>query len=134
MGGLTEMGTGYFGYRASKAMLNVLTRTLAPELNTRGIMVNSVCPGWVQTDMGGPNATRDASSTAPPESSGRQPCRPAAPPTASSAMVSRLRGNAFSGALVPEVIVSDIRSHDLLGFEIAYDRRRNVLPISNGRR
>jgi NAD(P)-dependent dehydrogenase (short-subunit alcohol dehydrogenase family) len=58
MGGLTEMGTGYFGYRASKAMLNVLTRTLAPELHTRGIMVNSVCPGWVQTDMGGPNATR----------------------------------------------------------------------------
>jgi NAD(P)-dependent dehydrogenase (short-subunit alcohol dehydrogenase family) len=58
MGGMTEMGTGYFGYRASKAMLNVLTRTLAPELNSRGIMVNSVCPGWVQTDMGGPNATR----------------------------------------------------------------------------
>jgi NAD(P)-dependent dehydrogenase (short-subunit alcohol dehydrogenase family) len=58
MGGLTEMGTGYFGYRASKAMLNVLTRTLAPELHTRGIMVNSVCPGWVQTHMGGPNATR----------------------------------------------------------------------------
>jgi NAD(P)-dependent dehydrogenase (short-subunit alcohol dehydrogenase family) len=58
MGGLTEMGTGYFGYRASKAMLNVLTRTLAPELKTRGIMVNSVCPGWVKTDMGGPRATR----------------------------------------------------------------------------
>ena len=58
MGGLTEMGGGYFGYRASKAMLNVLTRTLALELKAQGILVNSVCPGWVRTDMGGPNATR----------------------------------------------------------------------------
>ena len=59
MGGLTEMGTGYFGYRASKAILNVLTRTLSQELHERGVMVNSVCPGWVRTDMGGPSATRD---------------------------------------------------------------------------
>ena len=58
MGGLTEMGSGYFGYRASKAALNVLTRTLARELEPRGVMVNSICPGWVKTDMGGPNATR----------------------------------------------------------------------------
>ena len=58
MGGITEMGSGYFGYRASKAALNVLTRTLAAELRPRGIMVNSICPGWVKTDMGGPNATR----------------------------------------------------------------------------
>ena len=58
MGGLQEMGGGYFGYRASKAMLNVLTRTLALELRSRGIMVNSVCPGWVKTDMGGSNAPR----------------------------------------------------------------------------
>ncbi len=58
MGALTEMGSGYFGYRGSKAALNVLTRTLANELKPRGIMVNSICPGWVKTDMGGPNATR----------------------------------------------------------------------------
>lgn len=58
MGGIAEMGSGYFGYRASKAMLNVLTRTLSRELHTRGIMVNSVCPGWVRTDLGGPSATR----------------------------------------------------------------------------
>ena len=58
MGGITEMGTGYFGYRASKAMINVLTRTLAVELRPRGVLVNSVCPGWVKTDMGGTSATR----------------------------------------------------------------------------
>jgi NAD(P)-dependent dehydrogenase (short-subunit alcohol dehydrogenase family) len=61
MGSISEMGPGYFGYRASKAGLNVLTRTLAYELKPRGIMVNSVCPGWVKTDMGGPGATRDVS-------------------------------------------------------------------------
>lgn len=59
MGGFSEMGSGYFGYRASKAALNVLTRTLAQELSSRGIMVNSVCPGWVKTDMGGANAPRN---------------------------------------------------------------------------
>ncbi len=58
MGAFSEMGSGYFGYRASKAALNALTRTLAQELTSRGIMVNSVCPGWVKTDMGGPNASR----------------------------------------------------------------------------
>jgi NAD(P)-dependent dehydrogenase (short-subunit alcohol dehydrogenase family) len=58
MGALTEIGSGYFGYRASKTALNVLSRTLALELKPRGIMVNSVCPGWVKTDMGGPSASR----------------------------------------------------------------------------
>ncbi|MEW6636742.1 MAG: SDR family oxidoreductase [Actinomycetota bacterium] len=55
---LEEMGGGQPGYRLSKAGLNVLTRMLASELRGSGILVNSVDPGWVQTEMGGPKAPR----------------------------------------------------------------------------
>jgi NAD(P)-dependent dehydrogenase (short-subunit alcohol dehydrogenase family) len=40
-------------YNISKAALNVLTMKLAAELVNTGILVNSVDPGWVATDMGG---------------------------------------------------------------------------------
>jgi len=59
MGSLTEMGAGYIAYRMSKAGLNVVTRVLAAETEGMGILVNSVDPGWVQTEMGGRGATRD---------------------------------------------------------------------------
>ena len=45
-------------YNVSKTALNAITRLLAVELDGRGILVNSVCPGWVRTDMGGAGATR----------------------------------------------------------------------------
>ena len=45
-------------YSVSKIALNALTRILARELSARGIRVNSVCPGWVRTDMGGRGAPR----------------------------------------------------------------------------
>jgi NAD(P)-dependent dehydrogenase (short-subunit alcohol dehydrogenase family) len=53
-GALTDMGGGTPAYRVSKAALNALTRILSVELRADGILVNSVCPGWVATDMGGP--------------------------------------------------------------------------------
>lgn len=57
MGALNDMNGGYLGYRISKAALNVVTRVFAHDLAERGIIVNSVCPGWVKTDMGGPGAS-----------------------------------------------------------------------------
>lgn len=58
MGQLTDMNGGCPGYRISKASINAVTRILNDELLGENILVNSMCPGWVKTDMGGPGATR----------------------------------------------------------------------------
>jgi NAD(P)-dependent dehydrogenase (short-subunit alcohol dehydrogenase family) len=46
-------------YRVSKTGLNALTRIFADEVHGTNVLINSMCPGWVRTDMGGLNATRD---------------------------------------------------------------------------
>jgi NAD(P)-dependent dehydrogenase (short-subunit alcohol dehydrogenase family) len=60
MGALSFMGKGAPAYRISKAALNALTRTLAIELKTTRITVNSVTPGLIKTTMGGEKAVRSA--------------------------------------------------------------------------
>ncbi|HSJ43951.1 MAG TPA: SDR family NAD(P)-dependent oxidoreductase [Euzebyales bacterium] len=52
-GSLASMGGGTPAYSVSKAALNALTRVLADELRSDGVLVNAVCPGWTATDMGG---------------------------------------------------------------------------------
>ena len=58
MGQISEMNGGWPGYRVSKASLNAITRILADELKDTNILVNALCPGFVRTDLGGPNAPR----------------------------------------------------------------------------
>ena len=57
-GQLSDMGTWAPAYSASKTTLNAITCLLAAALKDKGIAVNSVCPGWCRTEMGGPNAPR----------------------------------------------------------------------------
>ena len=63
MAALSDNSGGYGAYRISKTALNAVTATLAAEL-AGAVAVNSVCPGWVKTDMGGPHADRDVAEGA----------------------------------------------------------------------
>ncbi len=58
LGQLEEMGSGTPAYRISKTALNALTRIVASDTRGTGVLVNSMCPGWVRTEMGGPEAPR----------------------------------------------------------------------------
>jgi len=57
-GQLATMGAKKLGYKMSKAALNVLTAVLAAEVKGDNILINSMTPGWVRTEMGGPEAPR----------------------------------------------------------------------------
>lgn len=57
LGSITNAkGGSSYAYRSSKAALNMLTRHLACELGEQGFTCVTIHPGWVQTDMGGPEA------------------------------------------------------------------------------
>jgi|TARA_R110000782_G_scaffold54637_7_gene115462 NAD(P)-dependent dehydrogenase (short-subunit alcohol dehydrogenase family) len=57
---------GNLAYHSSKAALNMANLLIANELKAKGVLCVSIHPGWVQTDMGGPNAhlTTDQSASA----------------------------------------------------------------------
>lgn len=50
---------GFYGYRESKAALNMFNKSLAAELAPEGFICIVLHPGWVRTDLGGPNAPLD---------------------------------------------------------------------------
>jgi NAD(P)-dependent dehydrogenase (short-subunit alcohol dehydrogenase family) len=58
LGQLEGLSSDMPSYCLSKLALNGLTIMLAEAIKPDNIAVNSMCPGWVRTDMGGPDATR----------------------------------------------------------------------------
>lgn len=63
-GAMNEMAGYQAAYRISKASLNALTLIMADELRDSNIKVNAVCPGWVNTDMGGNMAPTSSQAAA----------------------------------------------------------------------
>jgi NAD(P)-dependent dehydrogenase (short-subunit alcohol dehydrogenase family) len=65
MGSVADNGSGgYYGYRASKAAVNAIGKSLAVDLKPRGVAVFLLHPGYVATDMGGPGATLSPAQSA----------------------------------------------------------------------
>jgi NAD(P)-dependent dehydrogenase (short-subunit alcohol dehydrogenase family) len=60
MASIGDAGGGFYAYRTTKAALNMAMVALAHDLAPRRVRVGLLCPGWVRTDMGGPNATLSA--------------------------------------------------------------------------
>jgi len=52
---LSEASTS-FGYRMSKAAMNMATKLFSNYTKDMGIRILSICPGWIRTDMGGSEA------------------------------------------------------------------------------
>ena len=61
MGSIADNGRGgSYIYRSSKTALNSVVKSLALDLAPEGIATATLHPGWVRTDMGGPNGLIDA--------------------------------------------------------------------------
>lgn len=64
MGSITDNNSGgAYIYRSSKTALNMVNRSLSVDLAVDNIVTSVFHPGWVQTDMGGPNALIDAATS-----------------------------------------------------------------------
>lgn len=64
MGSISDNTSGgAYAYRMSKTALNMATRSLSRDLLPAGFTVLTMHPGWVQTDMGGPNALIDTETS-----------------------------------------------------------------------
>jgi NAD(P)-dependent dehydrogenase (short-subunit alcohol dehydrogenase family) len=67
LGSMEKIGGRTIAYRTSKTAVNAITRVIAAELTGGDILVNSMCPGWVKTELGGadaPRSTEEAADTA----------------------------------------------------------------------
>lgn len=63
-GSFADSWPGTPAYSMSKTALNMLTLKMAADLEGTNVKVNSICPGWVRTDMGGPEAPRNVTEGA----------------------------------------------------------------------
>jgi len=65
MGSISDNTSGgAYGYRMSKAALNMGSRSMAADLKSDRISVAVINPGWVKTDMGGSGAPIDVTTSA----------------------------------------------------------------------
>lgn len=64
MGSIADNGSGgEYVYRSSKAALNMAVRSFSIDLSEKGVICLLFHPGWVKTDMGGPSASIDATTS-----------------------------------------------------------------------
>ncbi|WP_395818437.1 SDR family oxidoreductase [Archangium minus] len=64
LGSIDNTSGGAYGYRMSKAALNMASRSLAQDLRDEGIVTVVLSPGWVRTDMGGSDAPTPVTESA----------------------------------------------------------------------
>lgn len=58
MGSISRMGAASAAYKLSKLLVNGMTRIISAEVKQENIKINTMSPGWVRSDMGGPNALK----------------------------------------------------------------------------